>query len=208
VCVAVASCRLPPLLARIRNSAQSQPTACTARPGSTPPQGSNKVQSLTRLPTFDRRPRPSLPTTGDCASLPWLLAHIEAPPPRSSLTSSLGDSSHRRHRTRASVAAVSTKTCACPRAASTPHAAQLSLFTSVSASSVATVLCLQPRHYCSSGMHLCRPCGINIGPLGHQLKCPSAFCSRHGNTEYVLYNPYPSPIATAGPLTCPHLHGI
>lgn len=108
--VAVASCRLPPLLARIRNSAQSQPTACTARPGPALPKGSNKVQSLTRLP--QTRPSTStVPTTGDCAST---LVPDEAPrqPSGPSLPSGLTSSlvvaacasSHRRHRTRASVA--------------------------------------------------------------------------------------------------------
>lgn len=119
--VAVASCRLPPLLARIRNSAQSQPTACTARPGPTPShKGSNKVQSLTRLP--QTRPSTStVPTTGDCASA---LVPDEAPrqPSGPSLPSGLtsspvvaageftSSSSH-------SSLSRSTKTCTRPRAA-------------------------------------------------------------------------------------------
>lgn len=187
------SCSLPPLLARIRSSAQSQPTACTARPGPTPSQGSNKVQSLTRLPTLDGRlvvlsscrPRPS-PTTGDCASsalLTWIpSSHSGQPlrhPLQCSLTSSLGDSSNRRHRTRASVR--STKTCTCPRAATFPFRADQHspLLLCLVLSSSATVLCSLLTHYCSSGMHLCRPCGINIGPLGpllgYQLKGPIGF---------------------------------
>lgn len=162
VCVAVASCKLPPLLARIRKSAQSQPTACTARPGSTPSQGSIKVQSLTRLPTLGIRPSAStVPTTGN--KLPCRCCNVAA-------RVWLGAGAHRRHRPRASTC--STKTCTCPRAAipltqTTPSLLLLSLL-------VAAVLCSLPMHYCPSGMCLCRSCGNNIGPLGDQLDTPSA----------------------------------
>lgn len=110
-----------------------------------------------------------------CLAALACIAPIEAPPP-CSLTSSLGESSHRRHRTRASIAV---QRPAHVREQQTPLTQPSIFFYFCFCLSVATVLCSLPRHYCSSGMHLCRPCGINIGPLGHQLKGPSAFWSRH-----------------------------
>lgn len=168
LCVAVASCRLPPLLARIRSSAQSQPTACTARPGSTPSQGSNKVQSLTRLPTLDGRLDCStVPTTGDCA---FALVPDEAPPP-SALQAPLSLQQRREFgwaRVHIVVIALEPQPAvqrpAHVREQQFPSCSPAPSFTSVA--SVAAVLCFLPGHYCSSGMCLCRSCGINIGPLG------------------------------------------
>lgn len=172
--------RLPPLLARLRNSAQSQPTACTARPGRLHPFPRARIRFSLSLETPDNstvvqsssssavsQQREIVPLLSCC------LVHIEALPPPCDfgLTSSLGESFHRRHRTRASPQASvpSTKTCTYPRAGSgvppPPAQFRLSLLLLVLFPSVATVLCSLSRHYCSSGMHLCRSCGINIGPL-------------------------------------------
>lgn len=151
----------------------------------------------------------TVPTTGDCA---FALVPDEAPPP-SALQAPLSLQQRREFgwaRVHIVVIALEPQPAvqrpAHVREQQFPSCRPAPSFTSVA--SVAAALCFLPGHYRSSGMCLCRSCGINIGPLGQQLKTPSPF-----GLGVAIRSPFctircPSSITIAGPVICLHLHGI